>query len=73
MVVKLHSLVYSNYMRVLKPANWLFNPNSPGKIRLFDGRTGQCFKQPVTVGCSYFKTSSPSRRKNSCAQQGLTL
>jgi DNA-directed RNA polymerase beta subunit len=22
-------------------------------IRLFDGRTGQCFKQPVTVGCSY--------------------
>jgi DNA-directed RNA polymerase subunit beta len=27
--------------------------SSPGKIRLFDGRTGQCFKQPVTVGCSY--------------------
>jgi hypothetical protein len=43
------SLVYSNYMkRVLKPGKF-FNPNSPGKIRLFDGRTGQCFKQPVTV------------------------
>jgi DNA-directed RNA polymerase subunit beta len=54
MVEASRSLVYSNYMkRVLKPANWLFNPNSPGKIRLFDGRTGQCFKQPVTVGCSY--------------------
>jgi DNA-directed RNA polymerase subunit beta len=38
--------------RVLKPGK-IFNPNSPGKIRLFDGRTGQCFKQPVTVGCSY--------------------
>ncbi len=32
---------------------WLFNPNFPGKIRLFDGRTGQCFEQPVTVGITY--------------------
>jgi DNA-directed RNA polymerase subunit beta len=39
--------------RIKTGQNWLFNPNSPGKIRLFDGRTGQCFKQPVTVGCSY--------------------
>jgi DNA-directed RNA polymerase subunit beta len=49
------SLVYSKLYeaRIKTGQNWLFNPNSPGKIRLFDGRTGQCFKQPVTVGCSY--------------------
>lgn len=32
---------------------WLFNPNNPGKIHLFDGRTGECFDQPVTVGQAY--------------------
>nr|YP_010388677.1 RNA polymerase subunit beta 2 [Leontynka pallida]UPQ43844.1 RNA polymerase subunit beta 2 [Leontynka pallida] len=32
---------------------WLFNPNWPGKMRLFDGRTGDCFDQPVTVGQTY--------------------
>jgi len=32
---------------------WLFNPKSPGKIRLFDGRSGDCFDQPVTVGQAY--------------------
>lgn len=32
---------------------WLFNPKSPGKIRLFDGRSGDCFHQPVTVGEAY--------------------
>lgn len=49
------SLVYSKLYeaRIKTGQDWLFNPNSPGKIRLFDGRTGQCFKQPVTVGCSY--------------------
>lgn len=33
--------------------NWLFNPNHPGKVSIFDGRTGKKFKQPVTVGYSY--------------------
>jgi DNA-directed RNA polymerase beta subunit len=33
--------------------DWLFNPNSPGKIRIFDGRTDECFNQPVTVGIAY--------------------
>ena len=49
------SLVYSKlYEAKIKTGqNWLFNPNFPGKIRLFDGRTGQCFDQPVTVGYSY--------------------
>jgi DNA-directed RNA polymerase subunit beta len=32
---------------------WLFQPNFPGKIRVFDGRTGECFDQFVTVGCAY--------------------
>ena len=33
--------------------NWLFDPNSPGKMRLYDGRTGECFDQPITVGQAY--------------------
>nr|ALO63163.1 beta subunit of RNA polymerase [Chloromonas perforata] len=32
---------------------WLFDPNSPGKIRLSDGRNGECFDQKVTVGQAY--------------------
>jgi DNA-directed RNA polymerase subunit beta len=32
---------------------WLFNPNSPGKTKLFDGRTGECFDQAVMVGEAY--------------------
>ncbi len=33
--------------------NWLFDPNSPGKSHLFDGRTGEPFHQPILVGYSY--------------------
>lgn len=33
--------------------SWLFEPDYPGKSRLFDGRTGQAFDQPVTVGKAY--------------------
>jgi DNA-directed RNA polymerase subunit beta len=32
---------------------WLFDPNSPGKMRLYDGRTGDSFEQKVTVGQAY--------------------
>ena len=32
---------------------WLFDPNHPGKIRLFDGRNSECFDQTVTVGIAY--------------------
>lgn len=32
---------------------WLFNPKSPGKMKIFDGRTGSPFHQNVTVGISY--------------------
>jgi len=49
------SLVYSKlYEASVKTGNtWLFEPQHPGKIRLFDGRTGLPFDQPVTVGCAY--------------------
>ena len=32
---------------------WLFNPYSPGKMVLIDGRTGKEFENPVTVGNAY--------------------
>jgi DNA-directed RNA polymerase subunit beta len=32
---------------------WAFEPDSPGKTRLFDGRTGEAFDQAVTVGRAY--------------------
>lgn len=49
------SLVYSKlYEASVKTNNpWLFEPQHPGKIKLFDGRTGLSFDQPVTVGCAY--------------------
>jgi len=33
--------------------SWLFHPSHPGKIRLFDGRTGEAFDNPITVGKAY--------------------
>lgn len=33
--------------------NWIFNKYSPGKILLRDGRTGEYFDNPITVGKSY--------------------
>ena len=33
--------------------HWLFNPNYPGKTKLFNGRTGQPFQQPILIGYSY--------------------
>nr|YP_004376492.1 RNA polymerase beta subunit [Ptilidium ciliare var. pulcherrimum]ADK89586.1 RNA polymerase beta subunit [Ptilidium ciliare var. pulcherrimum] len=32
---------------------WLFEPANPGKSRLFDGRTGEIFEQPITTGKAY--------------------
>lgn len=39
--------------RLKTQKKWLFQPNFPGKTRVFDGRTGECFDQFVTVGCAY--------------------
>ncbi|MEM6423740.1 MAG: DNA-directed RNA polymerase subunit beta [Cyanobacteria bacterium P01_H01_bin.119] len=33
--------------------DWVFNPDDPGKIQLYDGRTGEPFDRPVTVGKAY--------------------
>jgi DNA-directed RNA polymerase subunit beta len=33
--------------------DWIFDLQHPGKIRLFDGRTGEAFDNPVMVGISY--------------------
>ncbi len=33
--------------------SWVFNPDEPGKIQVFDGRTGEQFDRPITVGQAY--------------------
>ena len=33
--------------------DWVFNPETAGKIQVFDGRTGEPFDRPVTVGQAY--------------------
>jgi DNA-directed RNA polymerase subunit beta len=49
------TLVYSKLLEAsIKTKNfWLFEPHHPGKIKLFDGRTGESFDQAITVGCAY--------------------
>jgi DNA-directed RNA polymerase subunit beta len=48
-------LVYSKLYEARQKTghSWLFDPNHPGKTRLLDGRTGDSFDQPVTVGQAY--------------------
>jgi DNA-directed RNA polymerase subunit beta len=36
-----------------KDEAWIFNPYSPGKMVLIDGRTGKEFENPITVGNGY--------------------
>nr|YP_009495803.1 RNA polymerase beta subunit [Plagiogramma staurophorum]AWT38242.1 RNA polymerase beta subunit [Plagiogramma staurophorum] len=38
---------------VTKNESWLFNPYTPGKMILIDGRTGKEFENPITVGNAY--------------------
>jgi DNA-directed RNA polymerase subunit beta len=33
--------------------SWIYQPENPGKIQVFDGRTGEHFDRPVTVGQVY--------------------
>jgi DNA-directed RNA polymerase subunit beta len=33
--------------------DWVYNPDNPGKIQVYDGRTGEAFDRPVTVGKAY--------------------
>lgn len=37
----------------LSNSPWIFETNTPGKMCIFDGRTGELFDQPVTVGKAY--------------------
>nr|YP_011003491.1 RNA polymerase beta subunit [Swertia marginata]WPS65795.1 RNA polymerase beta subunit [Swertia marginata] len=48
-------LVFSElYQASKQTANpWVFEPEYPGKSRLFDGRTGNPFEQPVLIGKPY--------------------
>jgi len=39
--------------RNMSGKDWIFDLQHPGKIRLFDGRTGEAFDNPVMVGISY--------------------
>ncbi len=32
---------------------WIFDPEEPGKTTVYDGRTGEAFDRPVTVGKAY--------------------
>nr|YP_010399878.1 RNA polymerase beta subunit [Nowellia curvifolia]UQM88644.1 RNA polymerase beta subunit [Nowellia curvifolia] len=45
------SQLYEASQKTTNP--WLFEPENPGKNRLFDGRTGEIFEQPITVGKAY--------------------
>ena len=49
------TVVYFNLYRAQQKLNqkWIFSPKNLGKVRVFDGRTGQCLKFPVMVGLSY--------------------
>jgi len=33
--------------------DWMFDPEHPGKIKVYDGRTGEAFDRPITVGVAY--------------------
>jgi DNA-directed RNA polymerase subunit beta len=38
---------------IKKNQSWLYNPLYPGKVLLRDGRTGEYFDNPITIGKSY--------------------
>nr|CUA65735.1 RNA polymerase beta subunit [Dianthus gratianopolitanus] len=45
------SELYQASKQTAKP--WIFEPEYPGKSRIFDGRTGDLFEQPVIIGNPY--------------------
>ena len=49
------SLTFSKLYEARKKTGkkWLFQPETPGKMRIFDGRTGEAFDQSITVGEAY--------------------
>lgn len=49
------SLAFSKLYEARKKTgkDWLFQPQHPGKVNVFDGRTGEPFDQSITIGQSY--------------------
>jgi DNA-directed RNA polymerase subunit beta len=47
------ALVNKKLTEAAEAKKWIFSKDHPGKILLTDGRTGQKFENPVTVGTSY--------------------
>ena len=49
------TIVHSKLMeaRDRHQQEWLFDPENPGKLQVYDGRTGEPFDRPVTVGMAY--------------------
>lgn len=49
------SFVYSKLLAAYNKTgmNWVFSKENPGKLNIFDGRTGQAFNQPILVGSTY--------------------
>lgn len=33
--------------------DWVYDPENPGKLKIYDGRTGEAFDRPITVGKAY--------------------
>lgn len=33
--------------------DWVYDPQNPGKVKVYDGRTGEPFDRPITVGQAY--------------------
>lgn len=50
-----NNIVYNKLYESRKKTKktWLFNPNTPGKMEIFDGRNGKKLNQPVAIGYSY--------------------
>jgi DNA-directed RNA polymerase subunit beta len=48
-------IVYNKLYEAKKKTGkqWLFAPNHPGKSKIIDGRNGEVFKQPVSIGYAY--------------------
>jgi len=44
---------YLEAAKGLPGKDWVYDPENPGKIQLIDGRTGEAFDQPVTVGYAH--------------------
>ncbi|MDF5715171.1 MAG: DNA-directed RNA polymerase subunit beta [Rhizonema sp. NSF051] len=49
------SIVHSKLVEAREETgkDWVYNPEQPGKIMVYDGRTGEPFDRPVTIGVAY--------------------